>query len=127
MENKAPIYKQHREHAAWKNNLLFYKEEIAVFKRRLEELAQKNNAAEVNVQIEHFQNQFVIQRNNIDELLHVIHVCEDELETEIKKNPVAVDHRKVEFHSEEQEQIESFEKHFNALRKEFYGFAAKWM
>jgi hypothetical protein len=127
MENKAPIYPQHKEHNIWKSNLLFYKEEINVFKKRLEELAQKNNASEVSLQIEHFQNQFIIQRNNIDELLHAINACETELETKIKKNPIAVDHRKVPFHSGEKEQIESFEINFNALRKEFYRFAAKWM
>lgn len=127
MESKVPIYHQHQEHATWRNNLLFYKEEIAVFKRRLEELAAANNGHDANVQIEHFQNQFIVQRNNIDELLHNMHECENELESVIKKNPIAVDHRKITFHSEEQEQLVSFEKHFNALRKEFYGFAAQWM
>lgn len=127
MKTTAPVYQQHREHVLWKNNLVFYKEEIAVFSRRLEELATKNNKAEVNVKIEHFQNQFIIQRNTIDELIHRIHVCEDELETNIKKNPVATEHKKVEFHADEQEQINMFEEHFNKLRKEFYVFAAQWM
>ena len=72
--------------------------------------------------MEHFQNQFIIQRNNIDEIMHLIKQNENAIIEEINSNPVAVDHRKVKAHTEEKEQMESFEKkiHFSDYKKSFF-------
>lgn len=127
MKSEEKIYVQHAEHVEWTSKLKFYADEILVLKSRLEELAAKNNDHEVMAQVEHFQNQFIVQKNNIDELKHAITVDEDHLKAEVNKNPVAVDHRKVPYHTEEKEAVEVFEKNFNQLRDEFKHFAAKWM
>jgi hypothetical protein len=96
-------------------------------KGRLGEIASKNNQQDVLVQVEHFQNQLIVQKNNIDELAHTIKVDENSLEKEVNKNPVAVDHREMPSHSKEKEAVDAFEKNFNELRAEFKTFAAKWM
>jgi nicotinamidase-related amidase len=77
--------------------------------------------------VEHFQNQFLIQRNHIDELAHEIKANENTLVAEIQDNPVAVDHRKVENHDNEADFMGYFEKNFAELRAEFNVFLAKWM
>ncbi len=127
MKSEEKIYLQHAEHVEWMSKLSFYADEILVLKSRLSEIAGKNNDQEVLAQVEHFQNQFIIQKNNIDEIKHAITIDEDHLIQEINKNPVAVDHRKMPYHAEEKDAVESFEKNFNELREEFKHFAAKWM
>jgi hypothetical protein len=127
MNQKESIYKQHEENTEWMSKLNFYKDEIEILKGRLEEITSKNNAQEVLSQVEHFQNQWIIQRNNIDEISHQVKANEASLLEEINSNPVAVDHRKVEYHAQEQELVDSFEKNFNDLRQEFNTFSAKWM
>ncbi|MBI3238874.1 MAG: hypothetical protein HYZ43_08575 [Flavobacteriia bacterium] len=127
MNQKESIYKQHEENTEWMSKLNFYKDEIEILKGRLEEITGKNNAHEVLSQVEHFQNQWIIQRNNIDEISHQVKANEASLLEEINSNPVAVDHRKVEYHAQEQELVDSFEKNFNDLRQEFNTFSAKWM
>lgn len=127
MNQKESIYKQHEENTEWMSKLNFYKDEIEILKGRLEEITSKNNAQEVLSQVEHFQNQWIIQRNNIDEISHQVKANEALLLEEINSNPVAVDHRKVEYHAQEQELVNSFEKNFNDLRQEFNTFSAKWM
>lgn len=127
MSTSESIYKQHEENSTWIKKLDFYKEEITILKGRLEELASKNNDKEVLAFIESFQNRFIIQRNNIDEILHKVKENEQALINEIKRNPVAVDHRKMEYHVEEKDLVESFEKNFNDMRNEFNRFSAKWM
>jgi hypothetical protein len=127
MNQKESIYKQHEENTEWMSKLNFYKDEIEILKGRLEEITSKNNAQEVLSQVEHFQNQWIIQRNNIDEISHQVKANEASLLEEINSNPVAVDHRKVEYHAQEQELVNSFEKNFNDLRQEFNTFSAKWM
>ena len=127
MEAQGTIYTQHEENKEWTSKLSFYKDEIKILNGRLEELASKNTSNEVLVGIERFQNQLIIQRNNIDEILHLVKLNEEELIEEINANPVAVDHRKVEYHSNEKDMVNSFEKNFNELRAEFNEFASKWM
>jgi len=127
MKTTETIYKQHAENTEWANKLLFYKDEISILKNRLAEIASKNSGKEVLAQVEHFQNQFIIQRNTIDEIMHVIKINEEELQKEIDSNPVAVDHRKTIYHAKEKDLVESFEKNFNEIRTEFKLFLAKWM
>ncbi len=127
MESQGTIYTQHEENKEWTSKLSFYKDEIKILTGRVEELAAKNTSSDVLVGVEHFQNQLIIQRNNIDEILHLVKLNEEALIAEINANPVAVDHRKVEYHAKEKDMVESFEKNFNELRAEFNEFASKWM
>jgi hypothetical protein len=127
MTTKANIYDQHSENQDWLKRLDFYKEEIVILKERLDEVTSKNNAAEFLKDVEHFQNQFIVQRNNIDELGHSIKMNEQRLVNEVNANPIAVDHRKVENHVSEEDFIGYFEKNFAELRIEYNKFLSKWM
>ena len=124
---KTSIYSQHQEHSQWLNILSFYADDILIMQKRIEEIARKNNAKEVNLKIEHFQNQLIIQKNNMDEIKHTIKQDERHLQAEVLKNETAVDHRKVEDHAQEREDLKAFENNFNKLRKELNVFAAQWM
>ncbi len=127
MENKKLIINQHHENQDWLSRLNFYKEEIEILKERLSEVTLKNNAPDVLAKVEHFQNQFIIKRNNIDELVHAIKVNENTLVREIQKNEVASDHRTAEYHEEESDFLYYFESNFATLRAEFNHFISKWM
>jgi hypothetical protein len=127
MSTNETIYKQHEENTEWINKLDFYKDEITILKGRLEEIASKNNSQDVLAFVESYQNRFIIQRNNIDEISHKVKENEQALINEINSNPVAVDHRKTEYHAAEKDLVESFEKNFNDLRDEFNKFSSKWM
>ncbi len=121
------IFMQHAENTLWLNTLNFYKDDLIVLKKRLEELFSKNNNSEFLKLAEHFQNQFIIQRNNIDKIVNAVKMNENTLTKEVQNNPVAVDQRKTEYHEKEKDMVESFEKNFNELRKEFILFSSKWM
>ena len=66
------IKKIDNHYSEWKSLLGFYKDELEVFKNRLNEVAEKNTSREIMQMTEHFQNQFLIQAENIDILLHDI-------------------------------------------------------
>jgi hypothetical protein len=127
MKAKEAIYTQHEENTNWMKTLDFYKDEIKIFRSRLEEIAAKNNSTKVLTEVEHFQNQFIIQRDNIDNIAHAIKLNEESLLAEINRNPVAVDHRKLEYHEKEQDLVETFAKNFSGIREEFNRFTSKWM
>lgn len=127
MTIKVNIIDQHLENQDWLKRLAFYKEEIVILKERLDEVTTKNNALDFLKDVEHFQNQFIVQRNNIDELGHSIKMNEQRLVNEVNANPVAVDRRKVENHVTEEDFIGYFEKNFAELRTDYNKFLSKWM
>jgi len=127
MTTQSFIYDQHLENQDWLKRLDFYKEELNILKERLQEVTSKNTNTDFLKSVEHFQNQFIIQRNHIDELAHQIKANENTLVKEIEQNPVAVDHRKVNSHDAENDFMDFFEKNFATLRAEFNQFLSKWM
>lgn len=124
---KTNIYTQHEEHKKWLSELAFFKDEIKVMQKRIEEVVSKNTSKEVTVKIEHFQNQLLIQDSNISKIQHHINHDENAITNSIKDNPIAADHRKTEDHTAEREMVESFEKHFTELKTELNSFLTKWM
>ena len=60
----------HFEHQVWMQEMSFYKEQLMSFRHRLEEIAGKYNQQDVLQQLEHFQNQFILQNEQADILLH---------------------------------------------------------
>jgi len=121
------IYTQHAENKEWMNSLLFYRDEIKIMTGRIEEIASKNTSKDVLAQVEHFQNQLIIQSNQIDILKHGINLVNDAIVREIKKNDVAIEHRSMKDHTTTREGMGSFERIFSSLKTELNVFLSKWM
>jgi ribosomal protein S24E len=115
------------DHSHWIKDLGFYDDELDTLEKRLLEIVQKNNGSEVMAGVEHFQNQFVVQRNNIDELLHAVHEHDRVVAKEAQEHAGKIKSTEVDHHLQLKEQMESFEKVFNELRHEYNGFLSKWM
>jgi hypothetical protein len=126
METKK-IYTLHEENKEWLSDLLFYQDDIKVMKNRLEEIATKNTSKDILAQVEHFQNQFIIQIDTIDHLKHDLNINNDAINREIQKNDVALEHRKMEDHAALREKVTYFTKNFSLLKAEFNAFLSKWM
>lgn len=121
------ITEQHKAHQEWLGKIAFYRDEVKIMQSRIEEIASKNTGKDILKQVEHFQNQLIIQSSTLDELSHDINKHEQEITEMIKANPIASDHRRAEVHPEHAEGIVSFEKYFNELRHELITFLAKTM
>ncbi len=115
------------DHTEWLKTIDFYKNEFDILEQRLQEVVKKNNGHETMAQAEHFQNQFIVQRDNIDELKHSIHEHTDKVAEDIKEHAGKIETSLVGEHDKVGEQLISLEKTINDLRKEFNLFLAKWM
>jgi hypothetical protein len=124
---KTNIYQQHSEHTEWLNKLAFYKDELSIMQKRLDEIGAKNTANDVLKDVEHFQNQIIIQNNNVDTIKKHINREEKIIQANIAANPTASDHRKIEDHTEEREMVEGFVDNFEKIRKEYNTFLSKRM
>lgn len=115
------------DHSHWLKDLGFYDEELDTLEKRLVEIVQKNNGKEVMASVEHFQNQFVVQRNNIDQLQHDIRQHDGNVAAEAQAHAGKMESSEVAVHGKLKEQVETFEKIFNELRHEYNKFLSKWM
>ena len=126
-EKRVHIGDLHSDHTMWVNTLDFCKQEIGIFEHRMEEIAKRNTGKEVMAELEHFQNQYIRQREVIDVLRHDIKQHENFLEKESVEHPTAIDHRSFGDHTELRNQMETFEKLYHELKNEFYRWVAKSM
>ncbi|MES2285496.1 MAG: hypothetical protein V4547_07395 [Bacteroidota bacterium] len=127
METTKTLYQLHEDHKTWLNKLAFYKDEIQIMQNRISEIAKKNTSKEVLSFVEHFQNQLIVQKEQIDTLKHEINSHERSIEEKVNKKAVANESKKFLDHSTQRNSVESFENNFNALRKELIHFLSKWM
>lgn len=127
MDAKKTIYELHEEHKTWLNKLLFYKDELKIMDNRIMEVAKKNTSKEVRSLADHFNNQLIIQKEQIDILRHDINSHELYLEAEVLENPNNIDKEKFLDHKKHRESIATFEKQFRDLREELIDFLSKWM
>ncbi|MFV8347097.1 MULTISPECIES: hypothetical protein [Flavobacterium] len=127
METEKTIYQLHEEHKTWLNKLLFYKDELKIMADRISEVAEKNTSKEVRSLADHFNNQLIIQKEQIDILNHDIKSHESYLEEAVQNNPNAIDHEKFSDHKKHRKSIAVFEKLFKDLREESIDFLSKWM
>jgi hypothetical protein len=114
----------HFEHKLWTNQLGLYSEQLIIFQNRLDEIARQNTSKEIMMQVEQYQNKFVIQQNYIDKLLQEFRRDEQHLAKVAQANTVAFDHRLFQDHEKEREQMEIFIKLYTELKNEFYEFLA---
>ena len=127
METTKRIFQLHEEHKTWLNKLLFYKDELSIMTNRLSEVAKKNTSREVRSLVDHFQNQLVIQKEQIDFLNHDIKSHESYLDAAVRKNVNNIEQSKFSDHTKHRESIAVFEKLFKELREEMIDFLSKWM
>ncbi len=114
------------DHSEWIKGLDFYKDDLQVLVHRLEEVATKNPDFDARSGMEHFQNQFIVQRNNIEELKHKIkehiHVVSRHpaLETDQVDSELLAEHENLS------DEYKTLEKVINDLRKEFNDYLVRY-
>ncbi len=115
------------DHQEWLKAIDFYDNELDILEERLAEVAKKNTGEEVMKGVEHFQNQFIIQRNTIDELRHYIHEHEGKVSRDVQIHAGHIETQQVVGHDNLKEEFNGFEKVINELRDEFKHYLSKWM
>ncbi len=125
---KISITHMSNAHSDWLRGLDFYKEEITILKNRLTQVAGKNSHPEVMKQVEHYENQFEIQSENIHKLKHDIKSNIKITATEAKVSTAGyIDGVLLSHHFNLGQKFETEQKTVQELRQEFNQFAAEYM
>jgi hypothetical protein len=119
-----PIKSLHLEYKVWIVELNFYKEMLSIFQSHLETIVSGDpENKEIRPMVEHFQNQFFLQREVIDELKHDLNISEKQLAASTKDMAVVgFEFERLDNHSELREKFLTFRKIFNELKEEFHRF-----
>ncbi|MEY3342593.1 MAG: hypothetical protein RL090_277 [Bacteroidota bacterium] len=115
----------HSEHREWLNRIDFYYDDLKILRNRLEEVSARNTSKEVSAQIEHFENQFIIQRNELDEFRHAVNEAEEVVTKSVLENGTAVHRRSLQDDGGLRERMNQFETLFQQLRQELMTFLSK--
>jgi hypothetical protein len=115
------------DHTIWSKGLEFYRDELELMTKRLLDIAVKNTGEEASKGVEHFQNQFIIQKKNISDLKHQVNSYVKGLSNDAKNHSGHVDAIFITQGDSLRERYEQLEQIMNSLRHEFNQFLSKWM
>ncbi|MFN8286210.1 MAG: hypothetical protein U0V74_05625 [Chitinophagales bacterium] len=122
---KTSINTLHHQVTDWLREMEFYKEEISVLTKRLGEAAGLSTDKDVAAQVEHFQNKFVILREQLDILKHDIGIKNHELQELAKQKPEHINEKSAEIADTLQGRVKSFTSSVADTRFEFNRFLSK--
>lgn len=110
----------HREYRLWIAELNFCKEEICIFEGHLEEVIDRHTDVATKSQVEHFQNQFIRQKEVIDELKHKLHGSERQLASFVKElSGLGLESIKMDNHTKLRDDMRTFQKIYTELKADF--------
>ncbi|MBS1687499.1 MAG: hypothetical protein JSS96_02145 [Bacteroidetes bacterium] len=121
------IQKIDHSYNEWLNSLDFYLQEIGILKERLTEIGGKNTSQDVSKELEHYENQFTVQRDNMERLKHNIRSSIHNMSDEAKKGAGHVNGAFQDQFSQLKALYEHEETVVNELRHNFNRFSADWM
>lgn len=117
----------HLEYRLWVNELSFYKEELGLFDQHLTVLAERNTGHRFAAELEHFQNQFFLQKEVIDRLKHELVTSEKQLAAFIKDHQaIGFESINMDNHEKLRKDMTTFRKIYTELKESFRRFEANW-
>jgi hypothetical protein len=107
--------------------LEFYKQEVKYLQKRLEEVVKKNTNKDIMAEAEQFQNQFLLTRENLDELNHTIKTQLKVIEKAIAKKPTHADEKTVSGGDKFSKNVHDLEKDIASIKLRFNKFLSKYL
>ena len=109
----------HHETMTWLRSLDFYKQENSHLMNRLTEVVDGTTDRDFLAQAEHFQNQFIIKDEFLDELRHDVNGQERKLQGMVRRREACVEDPVRRMQRKLREQMEYLERDFTGLRNAF--------
>ncbi|WP_324028142.1 hypothetical protein QSV08_09500 [Maribacter sp. BPC-D8] len=113
----------HFEHKQWESELAFWNDELKTFNDRLGELAARWTDKDVLKQLEHYQNEFILHGNVIEDLQEAI----EKHELNIANHESSLDITMTNTHMDVRNKMEAERQIYIDLKKEFFKFLSKYM
>lgn len=109
----------------WKRDLQFYKDEIPVLRKRLEEVVAKNTSDDVLKNVEHFENKFSIMNQNYDDLMHDINLKNDTLSGQAESQAKYINVKMFDKDEDMESSMQSIASDFYDTKRSYYRFLSQ--
>lgn len=128
MESTISIEQFREELQSWKHELSSVKEEIGYFEQNLGKMAMAKLPKELLAEVEHFQNQFICQKEVIDRLRHDLPDSRHKVENIFQSPRALTEDDSWESGKDALEgRMNTFRKIYIELKQDFHRFEAEWM
>jgi DNA repair ATPase RecN len=122
------ISRMNNEQNDWLRGLEFYKQELQIHTHRLSDVSgMYDSKADLKPNVEHFQNQFIVQRENIDHLAHDLGSFEKKVSHETQEMAQHINASTLAEHDVLRDRYTTLETTINDLRHEHNKFLAKYI
>ena len=118
MEMKQELTDLLAEHSSWQNQILRYKGELKTLTDELGAIVSKYTPREVPASTEHFQNQFILQKEVLDIMRHDFKQYENQVEDAQRLDGKVTDYLLL-MRNAYQIRLKDFDKIFHDLKSEF--------
>ena len=110
------------DHTIWAKGLEFYRDELDLMTRRLLEISSKNTSEEASKGVEHFQNQFIVQKEALQKLKHDLHKQLTNITGQVKSTAKITNMDTVDMEFVLRDKVHTAEKILLELKHSFYRF-----
>lgn len=124
---KDSIAHQHILAEDWRRELLFFRDELVILRKRLDEVAARNNGRDIMAEVEHYENKFKVMAQDYDELMHDIGTMESSLKGASVSKPQYTSKKMVEANGHLEDLMRSTSSDFYETRHKFYSLLVKAM
>ena len=111
-----------RECDAWRETLRSNKASVSELDTRLQDMAGKQSTEEVLIEIDHYHNQFYIQKLNIHDLKHAIRSHQQQIDAEMKLHHGQVNDDTINDHERLYDNFQQLEHTLKDLKDDFAVF-----
>ncbi|MEN9302931.1 MAG: hypothetical protein RL264_1360 [Bacteroidota bacterium] len=126
MIKKAFIYDKHQCFQDWLSRLAFYKEELAILKEQLIEIANKKIGTKQMDDVDLFFRKFIDYRAQIELLINEIKINDHQLSLASLAGSIS-NEIQIEVDKNEEASMRTFESNFANLRQEYNRFVAQFL
>jgi len=114
------------DHHIWENELNFYKNELFIFENRLVDMLDRDPNRDLLRELEQFQNQFIRQKEVVDELNHKIHLYDDQLRGIPAQIMLEKTSNEIEKHKDLEDDLQINRRLYFDLRNRFNSYLLKY-
>lgn len=122
METNDLIAKIHAEHATWQHRIVDIKNELKLLNSHLSDFVSRFTPRQVPPHAEHFQNQFILQKEVLDIMRHDFKQYENLLEATMEGKSKTEIGDILQMHQKHITRLNDFEKLYQDLKTEFHRF-----
>lgn len=124
---KTSVNALHHQSNDWLKDLQFYNDELLLLQNRLGEVAAKNSSQETLAMVEHFQNKFILLKEQTDILKHDVNASNNIALEMAADKPTHIDEKYVSETNDLHVRMIQYAKGFADTRFELNQFLSKVM